>query len=65
MIPKLITLVLMPRNPFLYGAVRAGFIMKIPVAGFNGIVVITWDDVVMMMKGKSNDGEQCEDTLPR
>ena len=39
--------------------------MKIPVAGFNGIVDILWVEDFLMMNDKSNDGERYVDTSHR
>jgi hypothetical protein len=49
-------------NPYLYGEKKDGYVMKIPVAGFNGIAGILWAEDFLMMNDKSNDGVQYVDT---
>lgn len=52
-------------NPYLYGEKKDGYVMKIPVAGFNGIVDILWGEDFLMMNAKSNDGVRYVDMLHR
>lgn len=45
--PQLNFLASMLRNLCLYGVKKAGFMQKIPEAGFNGIAAIIWDEDVL------------------
>jgi hypothetical protein len=52
-------------NPYLYGEKKDGYVMKIPVAGFNGIAGILWGEEFLMMNDKSNGGSRCVGMLHR
>lgn len=48
---------------FQFGVKKVGYIRKIHVVGFSGIVDIIWVAGVKMTKDKSNDGLLCADIL--
>jgi hypothetical protein len=52
-------------NLYQYGKKKDGYVLKILVAGFNGIADILWGEDFRMMNVKSNDGERCVDILHR
>jgi len=53
----------MHHNPWTFGVRKVGSILKIRVAGSNGIAVIIRDDVVRMIYARLPDGAQCDVTL--
>jgi len=47
----------MPPSPYLSGGQKAGFIMKIPEGGSNGIAGTSWAEDALMMNVRSKDGK--------
>lgn len=55
--PKLNLFKINASKPLSIGKIKAGSIKKIPAAGFNGIVDISWEEDALTMKGRSKDGK--------